>query len=111
MSYWKKNISEQGKHLQIYYIYFYLEIILYLQICKDSTQSPHAPSPQFPQILTSYLTNMWGPLVAHWWRIRLPMQETQVWPLGPEYSLEKKMTTHSNTFAWETPETEESGGL
>ena len=29
------------------------------------------------------------------------MQETQVQPLGPEYSLEKEMTTHSNVFAWE----------
>ena len=39
------------------------------------------------------------------------MQEKQVWPLGPEYLLEKKMATYSSILAWEIPWTEEAGGL
>ena len=31
--------------------------------------------------------------------------------LGPEYSLEKRMATHSNILAWAIPWTEEPGGL
>ena len=44
-------------------------------------------------------------------RIRLPMQEMQVWSLGQEDPLEKEMATHSNILAWEFPWTEEPGGL
>ena len=39
------------------------------------------------------------------------MQETQVWSLGQEDSLEKEMTTHSSILAWEIPWTEEPGWL
>ena len=39
------------------------------------------------------------------------MQETQVQSLGLEDPLEKEMATHSSTFAWRIPWTEESGGL
>ena len=39
------------------------------------------------------------------------MQETQFWSLGPEDFLEKEMATHSSILAWETPWTEEPGGL
>ena len=38
-------------------------------------------------------------------------QEMQVQPLGGDYSLEKKMTTHSSFLAWEIQWTEEPGGL
>jgi len=38
-------------------------------------------------------------------------QETQVLSLGWEDPLEKKMVTHSNILAQETPWTKESGGL
>ena len=38
------------------------------------------------------------------------MQETQVWSLGWEDSLEKEMETHS-IIAWVIPWTEEPGGL
>ena len=41
----------------------------------------------------------------------MPMQETQVQSLGEEDPLEKEMTTHSSILAWETPWTEEPGGL
>ena len=37
------------------------------------------------------------------------MQETQVWSLGWENSLEKGMTTKSSIFAWRIPWTEEPG--
>ena len=39
------------------------------------------------------------------------MQETQVQSLGQEDPLEKKTATQSNILAWETPQTEEPGGL
>ena len=39
------------------------------------------------------------------------MQETRVQSLGWEDPLEKEMATHSSTFAWKIPWTEEPGGL
>ena len=39
------------------------------------------------------------------------MQKTQVLSLGGEDPLEKEMATHSSTFAWEVPWTEEPGSL
>ena len=39
------------------------------------------------------------------------MWETQVQSPGREDSLEKEMTTHSSTFAWKIPWTEEPDGL
>ena len=38
-------------------------------------------------------------------------QETWVWSLGQEYTLEKGMATHCRILAWEIPWTEEPGGL
>jgi len=39
------------------------------------------------------------------------IQETQVWPLGQEDTLEKEMETHSCTLAWRIPWAEEPHGL
>ena len=39
------------------------------------------------------------------------MQETQVWLLGQEVSLEKEVATHFSFLAWEITWTEEPGGL
>jgi len=39
------------------------------------------------------------------------MLETQVWSLGHEDPLEKRMATHSIILAWKIPWTEEPGGL
>ena len=39
------------------------------------------------------------------------MQVTWVRSLGQEDPLEKEMATHSKILAWETPWTEEPGGL
>ena len=39
------------------------------------------------------------------------IQETQVWSLGWEDPLEKRMATHSSILAWRIPRTEEPGGL
>ena len=41
----------------------------------------------------------------------LAMQKTQVQSLGHEDLLKKGMATHSSILAWETPWTEEPGGL
>ena len=39
------------------------------------------------------------------------MQETQIQSLGQEDILEKEMTTHSSSLAWEIPWTGEPGNL
>ena len=39
------------------------------------------------------------------------MQETWIWSLGQEESLEKEMATHFSALAWEIPWTEEPGRL
>ena len=39
------------------------------------------------------------------------MEKTHVRSLGQKDPLEKGITTHSSILAWETPWTEESGGL
>ena len=52
-----------------------------------------------------------GFLVAQTVRNLPAMQETRVWSLGWEDSLEKRMATHSSILAWKIPRTEESGGL
>ena len=44
-------------------------------------------------------------------RNRPAMQETQVWSLGQEDSLEEEMATHSSILTWEIPWMEEPGGL
>ena len=49
-------------------------------------------------------------LSGGWW-LSLPMQETQVPPLGQEDPLEEDMATHSSILAWRIPWTEEPGGL
>ena len=41
----------------------------------------------------------------------LVMQETQVQSLGQDDPLEEEMATHSSILAWESPWTEEPGGL
>ena len=48
-------------------------------------------------------------LVAQWYRVHLPMQETWVQSLGQEDPLEKEMETHSSTLAKQIPWAEEPG--
>ena len=50
-------------------------------------------------------------LVAHCYRIHLPVQDTRVLSLGQEDPLEKGKATHSSILARETPWTEDPGGL
>ena len=53
---------------------------------------------------------MWASLVAQWYGVRLPRQETQVQSLGWEDALEMEMATHSSFLAWKIPWTEEPEG-
>ena len=47
-----------------------------------------------------------------WMVKKLPaIQETQVWSLGWDDTLEESMATHSSILAWRILGTEESGGL
>ena len=39
------------------------------------------------------------------------MQETWIWSLGGEDSLEEEMATDSSILAWKNPQTEQSGRL
>ena len=48
---------------------------------------------------------------VQWKRICLPMQETQVQPLGQEDPLEKELATHSSILVWKIPWIEEPGWL
>ena len=56
------------------------------------------------------------PLLLSWWVAQMvknlpEMQDAWVQSLGQEDPLEKRMATHSSILAWETPWTEEPGGL
>ena len=56
----------------------------------------------------------WAFQVAQWVKnspARQQMQETRVWSLGLEDSLEEGMAAHSRILAWRIPWMEESGGL
>ena len=55
--------------------------------------------------------NVWASLVAQWYGVRLPRQETQVQSLGWEDALEMEMATHSSILAWKIPWIQEPGGL
>ena len=50
-------------------------------------------------------------LVAQLVKNLFAMQETQVWSLGREDTVEKEMATHSSILAWRIPQTEDPGGL
>ena len=60
---------------------------------------------------TSLLDVIRASLVAQWWRICLPMQETCVWYLAQEDLQEEDMATHSSVLAWKIPRTEDPGRL
>ena len=49
--------------------------------------------------------------MAQWERICLPMQETWILSLGRDDPLEEEMATYSSILAWESPWTEEPGGV
>ena len=53
----------------------------------------------------------WASLVAQTVKYLPAMWEAQVQSLGQEDRLEKGMATHSSILAWESPWTEEPGGL
>ena len=57
------------------------------------------------------MTNLVASLVAQWVKCLPAMWETQVQSPGREVSLEKEMASHSTTFAWKIPWTEEPGKL
>ena len=53
----------------------------------------------------------WASQVAQLVKNLPAMQEIWVWFLCQEDPLENEMATHSSTFAWRIPQTEESGRL
>ena len=61
--------------------------------------------------LVNLLLYLRASLVAQTVKRLSAMLETWVRSLGREYPLEKEMATHSSTFAWKIPWTEEPGRL
>ena len=59
----------------------------------------------------SFLLFIWASLIVQSVKNLPALQETQVWFLGWEDSLEKEMTTHSSILTWRIPWTEELGRL
>ena len=57
------------------------------------------------------LTYLLSSVVAQRLKCLPPMQETRVWSLGWEDTLEKEMVTHSSILAWRIPRTEMPGRL
>ena len=53
--------------------------------------------------LHTYLIHYWASLVAQLVKSPLAMQETWVWSLGWEDSLEKRKATHSSILTWRIP--------
>ena len=64
-----------------------------------------------PDNNTIHTITAWASLVVEMVKNLPAMQETQVWVLGWEDSLERYIATHSNILAWKIPWTEEPGGL
>ena len=61
--------------------------------------------------LTNKRIQAWATLLAQMVKNLREIQETQIWSLGQDDSLEKGMAIHSNILAWRIPWTEEPGGL
>ena len=59
----------------------------------------------------SFLLFIWASLIVQSVKNLPALQETQVWFLDWEDSLEKEMTTHSSILTWRIPWTEELGRL
>ena len=64
-----------------------------------------------PKLIRSHLVLGNEHLVAQIVKNLPAMQETQVWPLGCEDSVEWELATYSSIFAWRIPWREESGEL
>ena len=62
-------------------------------------------------LFSNVYINFKASLVAQFLKNLPVMPETQVCFLGGQDPLEKKMATHSSILAWETPWTEQPGGL
>ena len=73
------------------------------------TKNPFSPS--WASLLQRAPKCPWAFLVAQMVKNLPAIQETQVWSLGQEDSLEKGLAAHSSILAWEIPRTEELGGL
>ena len=86
-----------------------LQSLSYLKFLLNLHDSCHEPSiplnlSQVPSAVKESLSPLWGQLWLSGKRIRLPMQEMWVRPLGQENTLEKKMAMHSSVLAWKIPQ-------
>ena len=91
---------------QVYKINFFLN-------SGNLRESPtlSSPSPSPSATFRAYVLPTGTSLVVQSVKNLHTVQETQVWSLGQEDPLKKKMATHSSILAWRISWTEEPGGL
>ena len=101
------SLSHEGLQMTIYiYIYIYIYSHSY---SKESTcnagdlSSIPGPGRSTQEGIGYPLQYSWASLVAQVVRNLPAMQETWVWSLGWEYSLEKRKATHPSILAWRIP--------
>ena len=88
--------------------YFYRNIFVFLwKYCSIDFQNRISA----PREIWMHNSCFWPSLIAQLVKNLPAMQDTRVWSLGWEDSLEKEMATHSSILAWRIPCTEEPGML
>ena len=95
----KKDEKVQGNWGQVSCLFNAIQLKFFDSFCEYSCVAQGMRS-----LLMGFLS---GSVVKN-----LPvMQESQVWSLGQEDTLEKEIETHFSVLAWEIPWTEEPSGL
>ena len=87
----------------------YLSNIFQATYCCPKTQTKQTEMSEFRAE-----KGLWASQVVEWYRIHLPVQETQktgLWSLHQKDPLEWEMATHSSILAWKIPWTEDPGKL
>ena len=84
-------------YICVFYIYIYIWLYIYIYTSDYTVSVCYHPNGAF--LVTQMVKNLPA------------MQETRIWSLGWEDSLEKGMATHFSTLVWWIPRTEEPGRL
>ena len=82
-----------------------------LGLCEAQGLVLMLPPWSLPTLFVTYTNTNQASLLAQMVKNLPAVQETGVWSLGQEDSLQKGMATHSSILAWRIPWTEEPGRL